>query len=553
MSNGQIAGKTLLTVGVVQMSNELHLERNRDKMIRLLIEAAQKGARLIIFPESALSFSDKYPATADDLMEAQARINETAASEGVYVLYCVQNVSIDRGGLENDAILADPTGKVIFKQSKLYDNKGNRPGIFYIDGIPCNVAICADRWLRQACDLPVIKESQVLIECSWSGPPDYGKNIKRHELMSSFWRPKVWRLNCFFIRTNCANIMEPDGTIHSGTAEPDNVLVRTIDLAKATRIEAVRRREHPIFKPWWDIGMRMLDGMDYNAPEFTKLLSARTKIKAAAVQMRCGRNMNENLKNILFHIDSAKSEGAHLVVFPELCLTGGITEDILATDNEILSPYLLKLTNAAKQNRIHVIAGLPWVCEDGKRRNTALVISDKGQILTRYYQLAVDRPEVFVPGESAKRLWFQIKGVHAVVTVGHDRLWSEIAELAAVKGAQIIVNISNDNYDAIERELIWENMGSFKTFTIAANAASGSSNTANGHSGIWNSIGYSGMNAVKVAGSGIDETILYAEQDIRETNTWYDDWLMPFESMLPWWKLGARIIHPEAECMDEGI
>ncbi len=533
-----------LTVGVVQMYNELHLGRNRDKIIKLLIEAAKKGARFVVFPESALSFSNKHPASEEELKEAQIKIHEAAGAMGVYALYCVQYIAIENGGRCNDAILVDPEGRVIFKQSKIYDKKGNRPGIFYIDGIPCNVAICADRWLRQACDLPVVKESRIFIECSWSAPPDYGRNGKISDLKNSFWRPKVWRLNCYFIRTNCANIMEPDGQIHSGNGEPDNILVRTLELSKATRMEAMKRRTHPAFSAWWEKGIQMLEGLDYSAPEFKSLLSAQTAIKASAVQMRCSRRIEENLKTILYSIHFAAAAGADLVVFPELSLTGGLTEDILACNNEVLSTSIQQIADATRQNRICTVIGLPWICEDGKRRNCAVTISDQGQILTKYYQLAVDRPEIFTPGENTRKLWFQVKGVHGIVTVGHDRLWSEIAELAAVKGAQLVVNISNDNQDELERDLIWENLGSYRTFTVAVNAAAGSAKKANGQSGMWNSIGYTKkMNAEKIAGTGTKDTILFGEQSVQQTNPWYSDRLKPFESMLSWWGMGAQVIY----------
>ena len=39
-------------------------------------------------------------------------------------------------------------------------------------------------------------------------------------------------------------------------------------------------------------------------------------------------------------------------------------------------------------------------------------------------------------------MWFRVKGVPAVVTIGRDGLWSEIAELAAVAGAQVHIHLA---------------------------------------------------------------------------------------------------------------
>ena len=41
-------------------------------------------------------------------------------------------------------------------------------------------------------------------------------------------------------------------------------------------------------------------------------------------------------------------------------------------------------------------------------------------------------------------MWFEVRGVPAVVTVGRDVLWNEIAELAAIGGAQIHCHLAND-------------------------------------------------------------------------------------------------------------
>ena len=73
-------------------------------------------------------------------------------------------------------------------------------------------------------------------------------------------------------------------------------------------------------------------------------------------------------------------------------------------------------------------------------------------------------------------MWFDLKGVPAVVTLGRDALWSELAELAAVRGAQVHLHLVYDRDvsagASLRRKQLWVNLANFRTFTVAVNAAS---------------------------------------------------------------------------------
>ncbi|UCF17161.1 MAG: hypothetical protein JSW59_06815, partial [Phycisphaerales bacterium] len=79
---------------------------------------------------------------------------------------------------------------------------------------------------------------------------------------------------------------------------------------------------------------------------------------------------------------------------------------------------------------------------DGARRNCAFVIADDGTVRTRYSQIVVKRNNLFRPGESTKAMWFNVKGVHAIVTIGDDADWVEIADLAANRGMYLHFHLS---------------------------------------------------------------------------------------------------------------
>ena len=52
------------------------------------------------------------------------------------------------------------------------------------------------------------------------------------------------------------------------------------------------------------------------------------------------------------------------------------------------------------------------------------------------------RSDLFRPGASLKAMWFNVKKVQAIVTIGDDADWIEIADLAANRGMQLHFHIS---------------------------------------------------------------------------------------------------------------
>jgi hypothetical protein len=133
-------------------------------------------------------------------------------------------------------------------------------------------------------------------------------------------------------------------------------------------------------------------------------------------------------------------------------------------------------------------------------------------------------------------MWFQTKGVPSVVTIGGDALWSELAELAAWRGAQIHLHLAYTNDttpdEAQRRRQLWANVASFRTFTATVNAASptglpNASAPASGGSILWDDYhrartgkagGYFPHSAVQVARASEQPTILYATQKTPTTN-----------------------------------
>jgi predicted amidohydrolase len=173
-----------------------------------------------------------------------------------------------------------------------------------------------------------------------------------------------------------------------------------------------------------------------------------------------------------------------------------------------------------------VVFGMP-----SGRHDSAVVLGPDGAVLTRYDGLVVEEGDPFEPGAGAASMWFSVRGVPAVVTVGGDVLWSEIAELAAIGGAQIHCHLENDAgrggtaADRLRRDQLWVNLASYRTLTLTANAARPASGRGGGGSAIWSDFGRFARgrgkgpySAVPVARAGEAEELIVATLDVPRSN-----------------------------------
>lgn len=443
-----------ITVGVVQSVNENTLDKNRAKIIRFIGRAKSRRCQLVIFPENALYSADisvDNPIKAD-IDAAIEQIGQRADLANVCVIFGTSHKPADNAKYRNKGIVFDSDGNRLLSCWKTKDV----PRPFDVRGVRCNLVICSDRTYLEHSDLPcLVAGSQVIIDISGGHGGDDG----RPDLRRIRYRPWARRTNAYVIVSNPVHddtdfmgnspwgggsaIVRPDGSIQASRRyEKDVMIVEEIDTDKATRAEAERRKNHPIFGSFWEMGKKLLEGGTVNpAAEVTPYSSAERNVKIAAVQMACSRDMNENIRNIVDHITEAAEEAADVVVFPELAVTGYRKDDVLAVSQSALESALSQIRSEARARRIYVIIGMPYDV-DGARRNCAFVIADDGTVRTRYSQVVVKRSELFRPGESTRAMWFTVKGVHSIVTIGDDADWVEIADLAANRGMYLHFHIS---------------------------------------------------------------------------------------------------------------
>ena len=172
-----------------------------------------------------------------------------------------------------------------------------------------------------------------------------------------------------------------------------------------------------------------------------------------------------NAAEIVGHLERLESGGAALAVFPELCLTGYSSEDLLLSAKLLADSRVALGQIAEAGGRLVAVVGTPWPSPDGRLFNAAAVIADG--------RIAGIVPKTALPnhGEFYERRWFASgAGVdieddtefgrvrvcpNQVFEIGRCRfavelcedLWAPVPPGSAhcLAGAELILNLSASN------------------------------------------------------------------------------------------------------------
>ena len=449
-----------LRTGVAQTVIEPTLQKNLEKMCSIIDQASSAGCQVLIFPEGALYWADiatHKPAKAQ-LDEAIAQIGQKADSLDMYVIFGAGYRENDKETYNNIGIVYNPDGQRVF----LYRKNVDVPGSFNVDGIPFNLVICSDRGYLEHSDLPcLVQGSRVIIDISGGHGGDDG----RPDMRWIRYRPWALRTGAFVIVSNPVHddvdfmghtpwgggsaIIRPDGSIQAGrTYEKDVLIVEDIDISLSDIKGADRRRNHPLFKSFWDMGEKLLNRESPGkVPQIKPMSSAQRNIKIAAAQIVCTDDISRNVEKIISCIRKAGSQTVDVVVFPELAITGSNPDNITTVTQSTLDDSLERICKEADACNVYVIVGMPYFI-DGHRHNCAFAIGDDGIIRTRYAQVAQSHDNLFEMGKDIKAMWFELKGVYSIVTIGDDAGMPEISDLAASLGMNLHFHITSENYSS---------------------------------------------------------------------------------------------------------
>jgi predicted amidohydrolase len=175
----------------------------------------------------------------------------------------------------------------------------------------------------------------------------------------------------------------------------------------------------------------------------------KEKIKLALAQMSSNReNKKANIKKIEEITTKAKEQGADLVIFPELFLTGYVVRDQLYELAETIPGVSTKkIEQIAKDIGMHIIFGMPELSEKTKATifNTAVFVGPEG-LIGKYRKMYLPTHSVFEekrhfrPGYQAAAFDTAIGKIGLCIC--YDIFFPEVTRLTRLQGAQLIVCIS---------------------------------------------------------------------------------------------------------------
>jgi len=175
----------------------------------------------------------------------------------------------------------------------------------------------------------------------------------------------------------------------------------------------------------------------------------KNKIKLALAQIGSKReNKTANLLKIEKLTIKAKQQGADLIIFPEMTLTGYVILDqVYELAEAIPGPSTEKVEALAKKTGMYIIFGMPEL--SGKTQatifNTAVFVGPQG-IIGKYRKMYLPTHSVFEekryfrPGYEAAVFQTDIGNIG--LSICYDVFFPEVFRLTRLKGAQLIVCIS---------------------------------------------------------------------------------------------------------------
>ncbi|MBI3117116.1 MAG: carbon-nitrogen hydrolase family protein [Candidatus Hydrogenedentes bacterium] len=267
-----------LRVACVQMEVKPQLQANLERIERGIAEAKAAGARMVLFPETALSGFDEPTIQALDwaaLHAAMQRLAELAKANDVYVLYGTATES-GKARPYNSAVLLGLDGAEIMRYHKMAPEDWFEPGdhlaLFEVDAIPCTMIICHDNRFPELVRIPVLRGARICFYISYeiNRFPDAVRKIDnyRAQLVARAAENGVW-----LAQANGVGPLDTTGSAslgHSRIIDPRGIIVRELPgmqegmLVETLRPEEAKRgnaKESLDLLPlrhFWEEGLRLL-------------------------------------------------------------------------------------------------------------------------------------------------------------------------------------------------------------------------------------------------------------------------------------------------------
>ena len=458
-----------------------------DGTIRFILdaadEAAARGAKLIVFPETSNAewffenpeAAAKVAATRDGWFVRD--LCAKAAQHGVYIATGLTELDEETRRLFNATVVVGPDGKIasLYRKHFLigYDKRWATPGdsgFPVIDTPLGNVAafICSDARIPETTRCPALDGAQVLVNTSnWGGADQYTAHVPARAAENRVWvvaANKCGRNQPGKVNVGHSIIVAPGGAIVTeGRNDGPEIVYAEIDPNAASD------------KSWGDV-----DLFAARRPRYYSILSTPTAetplarvlrervrpdeitASASAVQVSFTESPERTLDLALEYCDYARHRNyTDLIVLPEQFL---FRPEAIAADPAGCAKFSSHALNTfidwATRGKLHLVLHLVEHGPERRYHSTAYLIHPDGR-LDRYRKTHLSGSEARWATPGPKLEVFPTAFGNVGIMLGHEGLLPEVARCLTLEGADLICWPcswkSRHDYSLIAIERVLEN------------------------------------------------------------------------------------------------
>ncbi|MBR0953717.1 nitrilase-related carbon-nitrogen hydrolase [Bradyrhizobium canariense] len=447
---------TIHKVAAVQFEPTMfEKEQNIARLLELCEQAATAGARLIVTPEMGTTgycwfdraevgpFVEKVPGPTTNRFAALARKHDCHIVIGM--------PEVDEDGIYfNTAVLIGPDG-VVGRHRKTHpyisEPKWAAAGDLHNQVFETPIGrvallICMDIHFVETARLMALGGADVICHIS---------NWLAERTPAPYWISRAFENGCYVVESNRwglertvqfsggSCVIAPDGQVSAVLDKGDGVLLSEIDLdaARARRVlgETVFAQRRPELYP-----ELLTDTFSWNPHDFFGLYEhepwppGKTS-RVSVAQFAPVDDVVQNLRQIEAQARAAKAEGAELVVFPELAVTG--LADPAKSAQSIPGPATDRLRSIAGEFGVYLVCGLAERDGDVLHNSACLVAPDGKISIYRKTHLAADERSWATAGAGWSVVDTPIGRIGMLI--GHDASFPEAGRVLALRGCDLIV------------------------------------------------------------------------------------------------------------------
>jgi predicted amidohydrolase len=436
-------------------------EENLKRCLEKLVEAASRGAKLIVFPESVngIGLYDTRQEAYEKSAPIPGRFTEAicnkAASHGVYVAINL-NEKLDYPKVYDTSILISSKGEIIGKYRKhllwadetncFYPDVAEFP-VFNTELGRIGMYICADGLIPETTRCLALNRAQVLVNMLKSKGPDesmlhipFRSYENRVWIISSNQVGQPGELSPF---VGGGLIVSPKGeTIAKASEVHEETVYGTICPAQAD--DKYFGGHNNLFSD----RRPHLYGLLSEATEKLPLVKfaqetekGKTRIvKVAAIQAEWKKDPCYALKRALEISDNAASEGAKIMVLPELFLFD-MASLRKGLDNavKVSQDALEQFRKLARSHSAYLALSL--VEKEGNRfYSSTFLVDENGEVCGKYQKTHLwgEEKKWAEPGDVLQV--FPTKYGNIGIMIGYEALFPEVARVLTCMGANLILH-----------------------------------------------------------------------------------------------------------------